>query len=915
MALTTLAEVVESFEAHGKRDAIIAFQRDGMIRVSFAELGSRIDHMASGLMTAGVAKGDRVAVLAPNQVNWVVAALAAIRTGATLVPIDAQLPDEALAHVLRDAEPRVLCTVTAQADRLRKSGAAPHTIVLLDEVESQKSSGRARGAAEKGGGSPRLDAGDAALLFYTSGTTGPPKGVPLTHRNMVHQLNVLTEIGLVNHQDRLFLPLPLHHVYPFVMGMLLPLALGAPIVMPGGLTGPQLTHAAREGRVTVIVGVPRLYGALLDGVRREAAGAGKVPAALLKGALGLSTFIRRTCRLRIGRYLLGSVGRRIGPRIRLVASGGAALDPHDAYQLESLGWAVATGYGLSETSPLLTMNYPGSSRLTSAGRPIPGVELRIDPAAPPGGESEDEHPTTKKHGEGEVVVRGPNVFAGYLNLPDKTREVFTSDGWFRTGDLGSIDRRGFLHLTGRASTMIVTQGGKHVQPDDVEETYRKHPAIREIGILQKDGRLVALVVPARAGSEGKGKADDAAIRQALDAQGRRLRPFERVADFAITTDPLPKTRMGKVQRHELLERFDRAKSGKGESKKSGPMPSREMSGEDQELLRDPGAAAVWEWLAERSPRAHLTPDSSLRMDLDVDSMEWLNLTLEVGRRAGVELGEEAIGRVETVRDLLQEVAAAAKGSGRDGSQLDEALDEPRKVLSDDQRRWLRPLNPVQTVLARALYSVNRLLMRACFRVRAEGLEHLPAHGNYVIAPNHASYLDPFAIAAALDHARLRKLCWAGWTGAAFRGPLTRAASRLGRAVPIDPDRAVISSLALAAAVLKRGDCLVWFPEGSRSADGALQALRPGIGILLEHHAAMVVPTHIEGAHEALPVGSFLPRPHRIRVTFGQAVSSEDLEREGKAGQPSERITSGLEKRLRKLARQARPHGSSRIRRN
>jgi long-chain acyl-CoA synthetase len=910
MALTTLADVIESFDAHGRREAIIAFQREGMIRVYFAELASRIDHMASGLMGAGVAKGDRVAVLAPNQVNWVVAAFAAIRAGAMLVPIDAQLPDETLAHVLRDAEPRVLCTVAVQADRVRKSGVAPHTIVLLDEAEGQKAAGRAHAKGKKGRGPPRLDAGDAALLFYTSGTTGAPKGVPLTHRNMVHQLNVLMELGLVNHRDRLFLPLPLHHVYPFVMGMLLPLSLGAPIVMPGGLTGPQLTQAAREGRVTVIVGVPRLYGALLDGVKREAAGAGKAPAALLKVALGLSTLIRKASGLRVGKYLLSSVGRRIGPRIRLVASGGAALHPDVAYQLESLGWRVATGYGLSETSPLLTMNYPGSSQLTSAGRPIPGVELRIDPVAPPEGESKLERPASQKRGEGEVVARGPNVFEGYLNLPDKTREVFTSDGWFRTGDLGSIDRRGFLHLTGRASTMIVTQGGKHVQPDDVEEVYRRHPAIREIGILQKDGRLVALVVPAGTGSEGKGKADDAAVRKALDAQGRRLRPFERVAEFAITREPLPKTRMGKVQRHELLERFERAKSGKGESKKAGPMPASEMSGEDQELIRDEGAAAVWDWLAERSPRARLAPDSSLRMDLEVDSMEWLNLTLEIGRRAGVELSEEAIGRVETVRDLLQEVATAAKGAGGKGSQLDEALKNPRKFLSDDQRKWLRPLNPVQAFLARALYSVNRLLMRTCFRVHAEGLEHLPAHGNYVIAPNHASYLDPFAIAAALDHARLRKLCWAGWTGAAFRGPLTRAASRLGRAVPIDSDRAVISSLALAAAVLKRGDGLVWFPEGSRSADGALQALRPGIGILLEHHAAMVLPTHIEGSHEAMPVGSFLPRPHRIRVTFGEAVSSEDLDCEGKGGEPGERITSGLEKRLRKLAKKVRPHANS-----
>jgi long-chain acyl-CoA synthetase len=903
MALTTLVDVIQSLAPRGQHDAIVAFQPGRTDRMAYADLASRVDHMASGLAGAGVTKGDRIAVLAPNQANWVVAALAALRAGAMVVPIDVQLPDKTLAHVLRDAEPRVLCTVAAQTDRVRATRVAPQTIVILDEPEGEKPARGPHVAAARTAAHPQVGADDPALLFYTSGTTGPPKGVPLTHGNIVHQLNVLIGMHLVRPKDRLFLPLPFHHVYPFVLGTLLPLALGAPIVLPGGLTGPQMTQAAREGRVTVIVGVPRLYRALLDGVEHEAAAAGRIPALVLKTALGLSTLVRRTTGLRAGRVLLRSVGRRIGPHIRMVASGGAALHPDVAYQLEALGWDVATGYGLSETSPLLTMNVPGSSRLNSAGRSIPGVELRIDPPALAEGESTQERPASGHPAEGEVVVRGPNVFAGYRNLPDKTRDAFTPDGRFRTGDLGRIDRRGFLHLTGRVSTMILTEGGKHVQPDDVEEVYQKHPMIREIGVLQKDGKLVAVVVPSHAGAQGGNKNSEAAIRKALDEQGRRLRPYERIAEFAVTTEPLPKTRMGKVQRHELAERFERAKSGKGDSRKTGPMPEKEMPGEDQELLRDPAAAAVWAWLAERSPHARLTPDSSLRMDLDVDSMEWLNLTLEIGRRAGVQLGEDAIGRVQTVRDLLQEVSAAAKG---DGSQLDEALDNPRKALSAQQRQWLQSLGPVQTALARGLYLGNRALMRACFRVQVQGREHLPAHGSYVVAPNHVSYLDPFVLAAALDHARLRKLCWAAWTGTAFQNPLTRAVSRLARAVPIDPDRAVISSLALAAAVLKRGDSLVWFPEGARSADGTLQALRPGLGILLEHHAAVVVPAHIQGAHEAWPPRAALPRPHRIRIFFGEAITSAELEREGTGATRGERITKSLEKRLKKLAREARP---------
>jgi long-chain acyl-CoA synthetase len=196
-------------------------------------------------------------------------------------------------------------------------------------------------------------------------------------------------------------------------------------------------------------------------------------------------------------------------------------------------------------------------------------------------------------------------------------------------------------------------------------------------------------------------------------------------------------------------------------------------------------------------------------------------------------------------------------------------------------------------------------MRLFFRVEAVGVNRMPKD-NCVIAPNHVSYLDPFVIAAALDHAHLQKLRWAGWTGAAFRGPLRRWVSRLARAVPVDPDRGVISSLALAAAVLKRRDTLVWFPEGVRSPDGRLQPLRPGIGMVLEHQPATVIPTLIEGAHEAMPPGRFLPRPRRIRVTFDEAVESKTLEHEGDGDEPRERITSALQKRLERLA-----HSSSR----
>jgi len=247
-------------------------------------------------------------------------------------------------------------------------------------------------------------------------------------------------------------------------------------------------------------------------------------------------------------------------------------------------------------------------------------------------------------------------------------------------------------------------------------------------------------------------------------------------------------------------------------------------------------------------------------------MEWLNLSLEIQDRAGVELEESAIERIESVRDLLQAVADATERVSEDGS----LFEDPESVLSASQRRWVRPRGPVVRALARVGFAINRVVMRLAFRVRAEGASRAledAGDGPLVLAPNHLSYLDPFALAAVLPAHLRRRLWWAGVRERAFANPLTRFVSRLSRTVPIDPAGGTRSSLAFGALVLQRGDALVWFPEGQRSATGELQDLRPGLGTLLEHVPATVVPVVIEGSHEALPPHRRWPRLSRIRLRF------------------------------------------------
>jgi long-chain acyl-CoA synthetase len=870
--LASLHDLVDGLAAFEERPALVAFTAHGFQEWSYTRLARTVQGLAHRLRAAGLEPGQVVALWAPERPEWIAAALAAVRAGGLVTPLDAQFTDEALAHVLGDGDARVIFTAS---DRMERVGRLRPTarLVSLDALEADPAS-VCRSVCGEAAELPRTRPDDLAALFYTSGTTGPPKGVPLTHGNLAFQVNSLIAIELVGPADRVCLPLPLHHVYPFVLGVLTPLALGLPVILPQALTGPQILRALREGDATVLMGVPRLYTALLSAIEARVAARGRVSAAVFRLALALSVWGRRRLGLRGGRALLRGVRAQLAPALRLVTSGGAALEPAAAWQLEGLGWLLASGYGLTETSPLLTLNHPGSPRPDSAGRPLPGVALRIEPVE--GGGS----------GEGEIQARGPGVFRSYRNLPAKTREAFTADGWFRTGDLGSVDTDGRLHVTGRVDEMLVTAGGEKVHPENVEAVFLRHPFIREFALLQQDGRLVGLVLPELGRIREAGRTDVAgAIREAVAAVSPRLPSYQRVVDVTITRDPLPRTRLGKLRRRSLPAVCEAARAlERGEARPTGPIAVTDMAEADQALLEHAGARAIWHWLAERYRDRHLTMDVSPALDLGVDSLEWLALTLEIERRAGVELDEAAIARIGTVRDLAREVAAAPpRGEAAPGV----PWDEPERLLSPAQACWLSPLGPGGTLASRGLFVLIRWLLRGVFRLRVVGLERLPGEPCVLVA-NHVSNLDALALSAALGWRRLARTYWGGWTGIAFRNPLMRAVSRLGRVLPIEPERGFASSLALGAAVLQRGDCLAWFPEGERSVSGELLAFRPGIGLLLQRFPRPVVPVYIGGTFEAWPRGRSWPRRHPVTVVFGAPLDPRRLAEPGAAADEAAR---------------------------
>ncbi len=553
-SLDTITSIIDRLPSWAGRPAIISYEKDGMRSWSYDELARDVEATARGFARTSAGRSDYVLILAPPNPEWIIACLAAVRAGAIAVPLDAQIDDATLRDILNDLKPKFVCTTAARADRLNELlVAAGATVVLLDLDSDERSWRRlATGDDVK---SISVASEDIAALFYTSGTTGAPKGVPLSNKNILFQVNTLIELGLLSSEDRLLLPLPLHHIYPFVVGMLFPLALGLLIIMPESLTGPKLTRAIHDGAVTTIIGVPRLYSALCGAIEARAR---SLPAAsvLFQILLAISIWSTKFLHIHAGKFLFAALHKQIGPNLRLLACGGASLDTDLAWKLEGLGWPVVIGYGLTETSPLLAARLPGKAGLDGVGSPLPGVQLRIDPQAL--SRLGDDWQVSSKTAllTGEVLARGPGVFGGYRNLPEKNAEAFTADGWFRTGDFGWF-RGNELHVLGRISSLIIGESGENIDPEELEQYYSKNPVIKEIGVLQDKGKLVGVAVPDMTEIDKLNGGDVARlVSDAVDERSVHIASYKRLSGVLVSGAPLQRNAIGKIQRHKLRVRYD-----------------------------------------------------------------------------------------------------------------------------------------------------------------------------------------------------------------------------------------------------------------------------------------------------------------------------------------------------------------------
>jgi long-chain acyl-CoA synthetase len=464
--------------------------------ITYAEFKELVDAARGGLAALGVGRGDRVALVADNCVEWATCAYAAYTLGAIFVPMYAAQPPKEWEFILNDCGAKVVFAATpkiaGQLEELRPSMPSVEHIICLAESSTGESS--YAHFLEQGRNNPTdtvyPDKDEPAGFIYTSGTTGNPKGVKLSHANICSNCDACREVFPL-HKERSLAFLPWAHALGQTGELHFFTQEGHAIAINDDVT--RLVNNLPEVRPSLLVAVPRIFNRIYDGVNKQMAAKPLPIQKLFSSGLRLAERRNHGEQLSFGerivlglaeRLIFSKVRDKFGGRLKLVISGSAALNPDVARFIDALGIMVYEGYGLTETSPVAAVNYPGARKIGSVGKPLPGVEIRID-------ESKSDNP-----GEGEIIIKGPNVMLGYYNRPEEDAAVFTEDHAFRTGDLGRLDEDGYLYITGRLKELYKLETGKYVAPAALEEKLKLSPYIANIMLFGSNKAYnIALVVP------------------------------------------------------------------------------------------------------------------------------------------------------------------------------------------------------------------------------------------------------------------------------------------------------------------------------------------------------------------------------------------------------------------------------------
>jgi long-chain acyl-CoA synthetase len=834
MARASILEYLDNFRRHAEEPAY-AFRRGYRVqRWSYGDVLQNACRFARALEAKGICKGDKVLIWGENCAEWVVAFFGSLLRGAIVVPIDKIAAPDFAARVAQEVSAR-LCV-----------GSTHNVVAGVAHLDLDSLREQVAGYSDDPIGFTSAIRDDIVEIVFTSGTTAEPRGIVLTHANILANLEPLErQIAGYLKYERIFHPLrflnllPLSHVFGQFLGIFLPQLLAGTVLFQDTLNPGEVMRTVKAERVSVVVAVPRLMESLKDKIERDVEAAGKTEwfRRQMESAKN-EHFVKRWWRFR-------RFHNQFGWKFWAFISGGAALDAETEEFWRRLSFVVIQGYGLTETTSLISLNHPFRTGKRSIGKVLEGREMKLDD-------------------NGEILVRGANVARGYWQGKE-LKPVLGEDGWFRTGDLGALDAEGNLYFKGRKKNVIVNREGMNIYPDDLEAALRQQPEVRDCVVvgLEQGGNAEPVAALLLRDAAANPAAIVARANQSL-AEFQQMRRWLVWPDQDFPRTPTQKPKLSAIQ--QVVQ---------------------------QGFLSNTPAASAQSGLAEligritgRSTGA-LAPDAKLEGDLNLSSMDRVELMSALEDRYQVDLSEANFAQVNTV------------------GELERMLHEPQRALQTGYhypswtQRW--PVTWIRNFVYYLLTWPATLIMAHPQIIGRENLNGID--GPFLITCNHVTYIDLGFVLIAMPPRIRHKIAvgmwgerlWGMWRPPASMNLFARWWQRAGYwlavalfdVFPLPQQSGVRESFAYAGESVDRGYSVLVFPEGRRTQDGKPSPFRSGVGMLAQKLDIPVVPIRIDGLYGMKISGRKIAHKGELKVLIGKPLRfSPDT--------PAEEITRQLE---------------------
>ena len=758
---------------------------------------------------------EKVMIFADNCPEYFFVTYGTMKCNACLVPVDVQSTHKEIFQIVEECRPEIIFVSEFYKEKIIAvaDGVSNYNYKILTPADVDISDIDEMTVSEI----PMRQDDHVVAIIYTSGTTGTPKGVMLSYKNFWYNLDaVCNQLPIFNENSNVLVLLPLHHSFPFAGSMLAPIYVGGTCWITDGMKSESILQTLAEGKITLIIGVPKLYETLTKGVMAKI-NTNFTAKTLYKLASWLQW---RT----FSKTIFKTVHQKFGGHIHYLISGGAALPVEIAKIFKTLGFYVLEGYGMTECAPMIAFTRPGEWRYHYAGRALPGCEIKIAET-------------------GEILVRGNNVMQGYYKKPDDTANIIR-EGWLYTGDLGVLDEKG-LKITGRAKEIIVASNGKNINPVEIEHELLKNSAyMKEIAVFQHHDQLHLLIYPEMSAVRLHSDGDMLELlKHDIAAYNRTAMTYKRIQQFHIVSEELPKNRLGKIQRFKL-EAFIQKKETK-------PKEDIEQFSSTYKILKQ---------FIDKELNVKSHSDDHFEIDLAMDSLSKLSLLTFIENAFSLPLQVQQLDELCCLEKLSHYIEKQATEYNEKEMSWKEILQKENASLKLPHSGFIHWFTSGFIKIFFYLY----------FYYRGRGKEHIPNQPVIFVA-NHRSGLDGVFVTSRLPWKKIKNTFMFA-KDKHFKSTFARFMAPRNNIILMNINTNLRESIVQMSEVLRQGNNVVIFPEGKRSKDKIIKEFKEMFAILSKELNIPIVPVAISGSERAAFRFKRIPRPFkRIFVEFLPAV--------------------------------------------